>query len=91
MGQRLKALQPELRILSYPVWGLTLPPEKNIEEALPTGWRLDIKCFLSHKRNAILEYRSQMGLVVEDDPNGFVLPEYLLEKMLQPYEIFMTS
>lgn len=91
MGQRLKALQPELRILSYPVWGLTLPPEKNIEEALPTGWRLDIKCFLSRKRNAILEYRSQMGLVVEDDPNGFVLPEYLLEKMLQPYEIFMTS
>ncbi|AOW46374.1 LmbE family protein [Acetobacter ascendens] len=91
MGQRLKALQPELRILSYPVWGLTLPSEMDIEEALPTGWRLNIEGFLSYKRNAIQEYRSQRGLVVEDDPNGFVLPEHLLEKMLQPYEIFITS
>lgn len=91
MGQKLKALLPELRILSYPVWGLTLPLDMDIEETLPVGWRLNIQDFLSHKHNAIQAYKSQMGLVVEDDPNGFILPEYLLEKILQPYEIFITS
>ncbi len=91
MGQKMKVLQPELRILSYPVWGLTLPSEVDIEEALPAGWRLNIEHFLSRKRTAIQAYKSQMGLVVKDDPNGFMLPEHLLEKMLQPYEIFMTS
>lgn len=91
MGQRIKALRPDLRILAYPVWGLTLPPEKEIEEPAPAGWRLNVKAFLPEKRRAIKAHRSQRGLVVKDDPNGFVLPEHLLEKMLQPYEIFIDS
>ncbi|EHH69588.1 PIG-L deacetylase family protein [Gluconobacter morbifer] len=91
MGQKLKTLRPNLRILSYPVWGLTLPPEMEIEEAVPTGWRLDVRAFLDRKRAAVLAHRSQRGLVVEDDPTGFVLPEHLLGKILQPYEIFIAS
>lgn len=91
MGQRLKALQPELKILAYPVWGLTLPPEKDLEETQTAGWRLNVEAFLHSKRCAIEAHRSQRGLVVTDDPSGFVLPEHLLEKMLQPYEIFIVS
>ncbi|MFT9450519.1 PIG-L deacetylase family protein [Gluconobacter japonicus] len=91
MGQKLKALLPQLRLLSYPVWGLTLPPEMEIDEAIPVGWRLDIRPFLDRKRNAVEAHRSQRGLVVDDDPGGFVLPDHLLEKMLQPYEIFIAS
>ncbi|GBQ05529.1 hypothetical protein AA14362_0450 [Acetobacter cerevisiae DSM 14362] len=91
MGQRLKALQPELRILAYPVWGLTLPPEKDLQETQTAGWRLNVEAFLHSKRRAIEAHRSQRGLVVKDDPSGFVLPEHLLEKMLQPYEIFIAS
>lgn len=91
MGQRLRALRPDIKLLVYPVWGLTLPPEKELNEEPPTGWRLNVEAFLHTKRCAIEAHRSQMGLVVEDDPTGFVLPKHLLEKMLQPYEIFVAS
>lgn len=91
MGQRVKALRPNLRILAYPVWGLTLPPEQKVEEPVPAGWRLNVEACLPAKRRAIEAHRSQRGLVVKDDPDGFVLPEYLMEKMLQPYEIFIAS
>ncbi|MBS1103490.1 PIG-L family deacetylase [Gluconobacter sp. Dm-62] len=91
MGQKLKALLPRLTLLAYPVWGLTLPPEMEIDEMAPTGARLDIRKFLSRKRAAIQAHRSQRGLIVDDDPSGFVLPEHLLEKMLSPYEIFIAS
>lgn len=91
MGETLKALKPELRVLAYPVWGLTLPPETKISEDALTGWRLNIRSFLEQKRQAIHAHRSQRGLIVKDDPNGFILPEHLLEKMLQPYEIFIAS
>lgn len=91
MGQRIKALRPDLRILAYPVWGLTLPAEKEIEEPVPAGWRLNVEASLPEKRRAIEAHRSQRGLVVKDDPNGFVLPEHLLKKMLQSYEIFIVS
>lgn len=91
MGQKLKALLPHLRLLAYPVWGLTLPLEMEIDETPPTGWRLDISDFLGRKRAAVQAHRSQRGLVVEDDPKGFVLPGQLLKKMLTPYEIFIAS
>lgn len=91
MGQKLKVLVPQLRLLAYPVWGLTLPPEMEINGDLLTGWRLDIGKFLGRKRAAIQAHRSQRGLVVDDDPSGFVLPEHLMEKMLLPYEIFIAS
>ncbi|WP_215746995.1 PIG-L deacetylase family protein [Gluconobacter sp. P1C6_b] len=91
MGQKLKALLPQLRLLSYPVWGVTLPPEMELDDVAPAGWRLDIRPFMGRKRDAIQAHRSQRGLVVDDDPGGFVLPDHLLEKMLQPYEIFIAS
>ncbi|MFT8719938.1 PIG-L deacetylase family protein [Acetobacter sp.] len=91
MGQTLKSLLPWLRVLAYPVWGLTLPPEMEIQETAPTGWRLNVQPFLDRKRKAVQAHRSQRGLIVKDDPDGFVLPVHLLEKMLQPYEIFIAS
>lgn len=91
MGQKLKALLPDIRILAYPVWGLTLPPDMEIDEAVPMGWRLDVRDFLDRKRKAVEAHRSQRGLVVEDDPEGFVLPEHLLGRIIQPYEIFIAS
>ncbi|MFT8809258.1 PIG-L deacetylase family protein [Gluconobacter sp.] len=91
MGQKLRSLLPRLRILAYPIWGLTLSPDMDIEETVPTGWRLDVRAVLDRKRQAVQAHRSQRGLVVEDDPEGFVLPDHLLEKMLRPYEIFIAS
>ncbi|GBR09909.1 PIG-L deacetylase family protein [Gluconobacter frateurii] len=91
MGQALKTLKPGLKALQYPVWGLTLPLEAQVRENTLTGVRLNVQPYLEKKRRAIQAHRSQRGLVVQDDPSGFVLPEHLLEKMLQPYEIFITS
>ncbi|BCI67550.1 PIG-L deacetylase family protein [Acetobacter aceti] len=91
MGDALRSLCPDLTVLAYPVWGLTLPPETVINEPPPVGSRLDISTHLSAKRAAVHAHRSQGGLVIDDDPDGFVLPEVLLEKLLCPYECFITS
>ncbi|MCE0743100.1 PIG-L family deacetylase [Acetobacter sicerae] len=91
MGKALGAMCPALRVLAYPVWGLTLPQETLIDEKPPHGSRLDISTHLAVKRAAINAHRSQRGLVIDDDPEGFVLPEALLERLLRPYEYFIAS
>ncbi|NHN87143.1 PIG-L deacetylase family protein [Acetobacter conturbans] len=91
MGQALKSRHPNLKILAYPVWGLTLPPDTDIEEPPPQGARLDITSHLAAKRAAVNAHHSQRGLMIHDDPTGFVLPEDLLNKILLPYEIFIAS
>ena len=76
---------------SYPVWGLTLPPATVISDPTPEGSRLDISAHLAAKRAAVNAHRSLRGLVIEDDPEGFVLPEALLDRLLRPHEYFITS
>jgi len=77
------------RVLVYPVWGLTRPSDEDLAEMPPRGWRLPVASYLDTKRAAISAHASQLGRVVTDDPGGFVLPETLLAKMLQPYEIIL--
>lgn len=91
MGKVLKALLPHVRLLSYPVWGLTLPPDVILDQPFPAGWRLDIDPHLPTKREAVKAHESQRGLVIQDDPDGFVMPEELLEKIIQKYEIYILS
>lgn len=91
MGKVLKALLPYVRLLSYPVWGLTLPPDVILDQPFPAGWRLNIEPHLPTKREAVKAHESQRGLVIEDDPDGFIMPEELLEKIIQKYEIYILS
>ena len=70
-------------MLEYVVW-----PNAEPLGATPAGFELNIAEVLPLKQGAIAEHRSQHGLVVTDDPNGFVLPANLLARASVPYEIF---
>ncbi len=71
---------------SYQVW----PPQNRAEPALrsevpychPIGDLLDLK------RWAIQQHRSQLGVIDPDQPEGFQLPEELLEEKLSTLECY---
>ncbi len=80
-----------LRLLCYPVWGWTLPPDTDLADAPWTGWRLDITARLAAKQAAIAAHASQMTGLIDDDPAGFRLPEALLDIFRRPYEVYLEA
>jgi LmbE family N-acetylglucosaminyl deacetylase len=88
VAEHVTALR-DLRLVSYPVWGWTLPPATEIEEQPRVGWRLDIARHLPAKRRAIGAHRSQYGGLITDDPTGFELPPNLLTVFDRPFETFL--
>ena len=79
------------KLLSYPVWGWTLPPEQELGEAPPEGWRLDIAPHLPAKRRAIAAHRSQTTDLIEDDPSGFRLADEFVALFTRPFEVYLTG
>jgi LmbE family N-acetylglucosaminyl deacetylase len=76
--------------IAYPVWGWTIAAETPIQAATTrSGFRLDIRRFLSSKRAAIKAHRSQYGDLITDDPTGFRLPPSLLSIFDSPFETFI--
>jgi LmbE family N-acetylglucosaminyl deacetylase len=82
--------QTGCRHVSYPVWGWTLSADTQLPDQPTGGWRLDISAVLIEKQYAIAAHRSQHGGVIDDDPNGFVLPAALLAVFARPYEVFLN-
>lgn len=76
-------------LLSYPVWGHALPPATEVSPGLPRGGRLDISRHVLRKSRAIAAHRSQLGLVIDDDPDGFVLDRDMQVRFTRPFEIFL--
>jgi LmbE family N-acetylglucosaminyl deacetylase len=79
------------RLLEYPVWGWTLPPNQPLDDAPASGRRLDITRHLPAKRRAIAAHRSQTTDLIDDDPNGFLLPAEFLALFTRPFEVFLSS
>jgi LmbE family N-acetylglucosaminyl deacetylase len=86
-----------VRLLEYPVWGMAhahpipgfpLPPAPCLTGP-PQGYRLDVRAQLGTKRQAVAAHRSQLGLVVQDDPGGFVLPQAALDLAFRDEELFL--
>ncbi len=76
------------RLLSYPVWGWTLPGDHGLPDVRPTGYRLDIHAELPAKRRAIAAHVSQTTDLIPDDPDGFVMsPEFraLFDSRSRPF------
>jgi LmbE family N-acetylglucosaminyl deacetylase len=95
IAEHVAALR-NLRLVSYPVWGWTLPaeteiPATEIDEQQRAGWRLDVERHLPAKRRAIHAHRSQYGGLITDDPTGFQLPANLLTVFDRPFETFLLS
>ena len=78
-----------LRVLFYPVWGWLLPDD-TVLDAEPSGVRISVAGVLDRKRRAIAMHRTQTGLIT-DDPNGFSLPQSLLDACLTPFEVFLEE
>ena len=85
---RAAATHAGWRHISYPVWGWTLPPDTELDDSSTNGWRLDISPVLPSKRHAIAAHRSQLGLIITDDPNGFELPSDLIHIFQRPFEVY---
>ena len=73
----VRARLPELRILFYEVWSRRLPADTpfGFDRLTPFRVRTEVEV----KRQAIQCHASQLGRVVSDDPNGFVLPPWFLD------------
>ena len=78
----------DARLLCYPVWGWTIPPDTWLPATRIAGARLDITRYLAAKQRAIACHRSQMTDLISDDPTGFRLPDQLLALFERPFEVF---
>ncbi len=79
------------RHLSYAVWGWTLPAATWLAAAPVEGFRLGIAGELARKRQAIACHRSQLGGFINDDPEGFALPQALLDLCDRPFETYLYN
>ena len=78
-----------LRLLAYPIWGWTLPPEMEIDAAAISGFRLDVGRHMASKRRAIEAHRSQYAGIITDDPDGFQMPPDFIARFLLPTETYI--
>ena len=74
---------------AYPVWGWALPEDAEVPGGAVEGVRLGVGAYAGAKGRAVAAHRSQHGLVVGDDPAGFVLPRALLHHFEGPWEVFL--
>ncbi|MGB3554148.1 MAG: PIG-L deacetylase family protein [Jannaschia sp.] len=72
---RVKAARPGLNLLFYPIWSRWQLHEAGADADSQVPIVLDLPRHRSAKRAAIAAHRSQMGQVVADDPDGFVMPD----------------
>jgi LmbE family N-acetylglucosaminyl deacetylase len=78
------------RMMAYPIWAWSLAGATGVGSAPPRGFRLDVRSVLNSKTAAVRAHRSQLGMVVDDDPSGFRLDENVLARAARPYEIFLS-
>ncbi len=77
------------RVLAYPVWGLTLPPDTPLPDEQFTGFRIEIAHHLGRKRAAIRAHASQYAGLIPDDPQGFQMALAFTDLFLHGTEIFI--
>ena len=77
------------RIVEYPVWVWDIgSPGDYPMSGEVDAWRLDITTAIPAKRAAIDAHRSQTADLIDDDPEGFRLPEALLARAARPWEVY---
>ena len=92
MARAVVDRSPGLRLLSYPVWGWLLDGDTELAgEPKPAGWRVEVASVLGRKRRAIAAHRSQTGSLIVDDPDGFSLPDALMEACVTAHEFFIED
>jgi LmbE family N-acetylglucosaminyl deacetylase len=90
LANRARAKLPDIRILSYPIWGRALPPDVEVGSA-PCGVRFPMARHLPAKTQAIASHRSQTTDLISDDPEGFRLTPDMIARFHEPFEIFLDT
>lgn len=76
-------------IYEYAIWLDELgAPEDHPRPGEMTRVDMDVEAWLAVKRRAIGAHRSQLGLVIGDDPGGFRLGEATLRRLIGPVETY---
>lgn len=88
LASGLRARRRDLEFYSYPVWSRWDDPAFGRMAAAHAPMFLDPGKSRMRKRAAIAAHRSQLGGMIQDDPDGFVLPEAFVEKFAGEPEIF---
>jgi LmbE family N-acetylglucosaminyl deacetylase len=88
LAEALRAQRPDLHFHSYPVWSRFDDPNFAENTAGYAPLILDTATYRGAKTAAIRAHRSQLGQVVQDDPQGFVLPDAMIDLFAQQDEIF---
>ena len=85
LAEEVRSLRPDLRLLFYQVWSMRLSGEAPYRHGtlLPFKIAIDPEA----KRRAIACHASQLGRLIADDPDGFVLPDWFLTAQAAPQEI----
>lgn len=88
----IRRLPQSPRIIEYPVWIWDLGDADDF----PTpdemdAWQLDITSVIEQKLAAIAAHRSQTTSLIDDDPDGFMLPAEMLRRAALPREIYMDD
>lgn len=83
---RVASARPFLRVWSYSVWSRWHDWSEGREAA---GLPFDLPELRNVKRAAVEAHRSQMGLVVTDDPEGFTMPPGFADHFCAAPEMFL--
>ncbi len=78
------------RLLEYPIW----LDELGVDDARPQPGEvveliLDVSPWRERKQAAVAAHRSQLGLVIDDDPNGFVLSDATIRRLTSRDEVYL--
>ena len=84
-----QARLPGLAAYAYPVWGWTLPPEREVGPA-PEGYRLAVEDERTAKRRAVEAHASQVSGLITDDPSGFQLQPAMIDRLCGPHEWYIA-
>lgn len=84
-----RARLPGLAAYAYPVWGWTLPPEREVGSA-PDGFRLAVEDQRAAKRRAVEAHASQVSGLIADDPSGFQLEPAMIDRLCGPHEWYIA-
>jgi LmbE family N-acetylglucosaminyl deacetylase len=79
------------QVIEYPIWDWDISQQTTVDLSHITGWRLDIQSVLKQKTQAIESYRSQLGQLIDDDPNGFCLSAEMLANFTRPWEVYFEE
>ena len=85
---RLAQRRRPMRLLEYSIWGRDGEFDHDLEGP-PGGWRLPSAKHRERKRTAILAHKSQVSRLIDDDPEGFLMPRSMIEDILARDEMFL--